>query len=47
MTDIAVEKSLSILLNNIDQFRNILPELGYEIGIGTIGSSLTTIGALL
>lgn len=47
MTDIAVQKSLGMLFDNIDQFRNILPELGYEIGLGTIASGLTTIQALL
>ena len=47
MTEIAIEKTLSLLMNNMDAYRNLLPNLGYEIGAGTIGAGAIAITALL
>ncbi len=43
MSEIAVAK----ILSNLEFYRDLLPNLGYEIGIGTIASGAITAAALL
>lgn len=47
MTDIAVEKSFAMLMDNMDKFSNFLPNLGFEIGGSAIASGVIATVALL